>query len=125
MVDIPEETATIRGDFDQVEQVVINILLNAIEALKGIDGARIEIATHQMEGGRIMLQLRDNGIGIKDSDIDQVFVPFYTTKKQGSGIGLSLARQIMKLHQGDIQLYPAKDAGAIVELYFHSYQYSH
>jgi two-component system nitrogen regulation sensor histidine kinase NtrY len=85
-----------------LEQVLINLILNACEALRGRPDARIEIAASLDERGRPVLQVRDNGPGIPPENLDKVFVPFFSTKEDGSGIGLSLSRQIMRLHGGSI-----------------------
>jgi two-component system nitrogen regulation sensor histidine kinase NtrY len=85
-----------------LEQVLINLVLNACEALRGRPDARIELTAVLDERGRPLIQVRDNGPGIPAENLDKVFVPFFSTKEDGSGIGLSLSRQIMRLHGGSI-----------------------
>jgi len=85
-----------------LEQVLINLILNACEAVRGRAGARIELAASLDDRGRPIIQVRDNGPGIPPENLDKVFVPFFSTKEGGSGIGLSLSRQIMRLHGGSI-----------------------
>jgi two-component system nitrogen regulation sensor histidine kinase NtrY len=85
-----------------LEQVLINLILNACEALRGRADARIELVASLDERGRPIIQVRDNGPGISPENLDKVFVPFFSTKEDGSGIGLSLSRQIMRLHGGSI-----------------------
>jgi len=89
------------ADPSLIEQVLINILKNSVEALSQTTDKKIEIKS---EGGQEsqMITVTDNGSGIPDKDIDDIFVPFYSTKENGSGIGLSLSRQIMHMHGGQI-----------------------
>jgi two-component system nitrogen regulation sensor histidine kinase NtrY len=87
-----------------LEQVLINLILNACEALRGRPDARIELLASLDERGRPIIQVRDNGPGIPLENLDKVFVPFFSTKEDGSGIGLSLSRQIMRLHGGSINV---------------------
>jgi len=99
--DISSLSNIVRADKKMLEQVLINLVKNAIEALITSEKKEIELRilkqTHQ-----IVLQITDSGKGIIDSELDKIFVPFYTTKQSGSGVGLSLARQIMQLHEGSI-----------------------
>ncbi len=85
-----------------LEQVIINLVLNACEAVRGLDRPRVELAASLDERGRPVIQVRDNGRGILPENLDKIFVPFFSTKEGGSGIGLSLSRQIMRLHGGSI-----------------------
>ena len=114
---VDEDPLFISGDFDQVEQVIINILLNAIEAIAHKGTPKINI--HSLENeSQIKLFIKDNGEGISDEGKSKIFIPFFTTKKEGSGIGLSLSRQIMKLHNGNILLHTQKEKGTTCELQF-------
>jgi nitrogen fixation/metabolism regulation signal transduction histidine kinase len=85
-----------------LEQVLINLVLNACEAVRGRERPQIALAASLDERGRPVIQVRDNGPGIPPENLDKIFVPFYSTKEGGSGIGLSLSRQIMRLHGGSI-----------------------
>jgi two-component system nitrogen regulation sensor histidine kinase NtrY len=67
----------------------------------------------------VRIEVKDNGSGVPEEILDKIFVPFYTTKKQGSGIGLSLSRQIMKLHKGTLQMRPAEPNGTVFSLLFY------
>lgn len=96
------ETLELLADPELLEQALINLLLNAADAVRGRADARIELAAYLDERGRPVLQVRDNGTGIPAENLDKVFVPFFSTKEGGSGVGLSLSRQIMQLHNGTI-----------------------
>ncbi|MEM9987565.1 MAG: HAMP domain-containing sensor histidine kinase, partial [Bacteroidota bacterium] len=86
-----------------IEQVLINLIKNAIEALEGVIDPRITIS-YGKEGSRAMLAIQDNGPGIPEEVLERIFVPFYTTKSSGSGIGLSLSRQVMQKHKGSLSV---------------------
>ncbi|UII22482.1 sensor histidine kinase [Fulvivirga ligni] len=90
----------VNGDQNLIEQVIINLLKNAIEAID--DSERLIDIKIYHDLHRVRLSISNSGSGLSPTDIEKVFIPFYTTKKSGSGIGLSFARQIMKLHNGGI-----------------------
>ena len=92
----------ILADPNLLEQVLINLVLNACDAVRGEAHPRIELTASLDERGRPVIQVRDNGAGIAPENLDKIFVPFFSTKEGGSGIGLSLSRQIMRLHGGSI-----------------------
>ena len=94
----------ISADKKQISQVLINLLKNAVEALKSTENGQIKLAAVYNENGRIEITVSDNGPGISDELIDKIFIPFFTTKESGSGIGLSLSRQIMLLHGGSLKV---------------------
>ncbi len=96
-----EKDLVIDADHEMIERVLINLIMNAIDALHRVEDPTITIEVGSREH-QTFVTVRDNGRGISPEDIDRIFVPFFTTKKQGSGIGLSLARQIMRLHKGSI-----------------------
>lgn len=85
-----------------IEQVMINLVKNSIHALEGIENGRIQIKAFFNKRGRPTIQVTDNGTGILQDVLDKIFIPFFTTKPSGSGIGLSLSRQILRLHGGTI-----------------------
>ena len=98
------ESLELTADPNLVEQVLINLVLNAADALSGrIDGV-ISLSAFIGGRGRVTLEVQDNGTGISTELQEKIFVPFFTTKPNGSGIGLSLSRQIMRLHGGMILL---------------------
>jgi two-component system nitrogen regulation sensor histidine kinase NtrY len=92
---------TIQVDEEMIEQVLINLLKNAKEALHETKQAKLKLLAHYHENA-VKIEITDNGPGIIKEAIENIFVPFYTTKRTGSGIGLSLSRQIMQLHGGSI-----------------------
>ncbi|WP_417887717.1 sensor histidine kinase [Zunongwangia sp.] len=101
-----------------IEQVLINLIVNARDALQYIENAKIIISAKSITDNFISLQVVDNGKGIPQEIQETIFVPFFTTKKNGSGIGLSLAKQIMMLHKGKIQLKSTKEQGTTINLLF-------
>jgi two-component system nitrogen regulation sensor histidine kinase NtrY len=93
-------------------------LKNASDAVNGQESRQIEIKSFADEKGRIIIQVIDNGPGISEDLQEKIFVPFFTTKKDGSGIGLSLSRQIMKLLKGSIHVQSRIGSGTTVHLVF-------
>ncbi|MEQ8245833.1 MAG: ATP-binding protein [Fulvivirga sp.] len=89
-------------DEELIEQVLINLIKNAIEALENTENPQIQLKAELNELNNPKITITDNGPGIVMEALEQVFIPFYTTKKTGSGIGLSLSRQIMQLHNGTL-----------------------
>ncbi|KOF02878.1 histidine kinase [Roseivirga seohaensis subsp. aquiponti] len=100
-----------------IEQVLINLITNAKHALKGVENPRITLKTYLRESEKV-IEVTDNGMGIDESKIDQIFIPFFSTKEQGSGIGLSLSKQIMKKHKGDLTVKSESGQGASFFLVF-------
>lgn len=106
-------------DRSQIEQVLINLLKNAGEACIEQEIPEVIIATHyEMEKRIFMLTVTDNGSGILPDILDKIFVPFFTTKPTGSGIGLSLCKQIMNLHGGSISVSSEIGKGSCFSLKF-------
>lgn len=103
---------TLLADEKLLEQVVLNLLKNAIEAIEPDKEGRVVVAVTQ-KGKSFSISISDNGIGMDKTDLEQIFTPFYTTKQNGSGIGLSLSRQIMQLHGGSINASSVKNEGSV------------
>jgi two-component system nitrogen regulation sensor histidine kinase NtrY len=99
---VEPQSLELTADSELVEQVVINLALNAVEAVKDRPDGKVEFESRLDDRGRILITVTDNGVGITDEVREKIFTPFFTTKKEGSGIGLSLSRQIMRLHKGNI-----------------------
>ena len=109
---------TLQADPSLLEQVLINLVVNAIEAVKDKEDAKIILSADQTLEGKIILKIADNGQGIPVELMDKIFIPFFSTKKQGSGIGLSLCKQIIMLHKGLIQVHSTAEKGTIFSLQF-------
>ena len=99
------ESLEITADPELLEQVLINLVLNAAHALQNSSDGKIQIEGFLNDRGRVVLQVTDNGPGLLPEVQEKIFIPFFTTKKEGSGIGLSLCRQIMRLHRGTITVH--------------------
>lgn len=95
----------LRIDHELIEQVLINLIKNAIEVLEDNPAGIIRIDLIKVEYQKVQLKIIDNGPGIEKEMLDKVFIPFFTTKKKGTGIGLSFARQVLKLHGGSISVH--------------------
>lgn len=93
--------STINADSKLIEQVLINLINNSIHALEGKENPTIEMSCN-IELDKTVILINDNGFGIEEKIMNQIFIPFYTTKKNGSGIGLSLSKNIMKKHGGNL-----------------------
>jgi len=106
---VEPENLQLVADPQLVEQALINLVLNAIQAVSGRDGAAVSISAGIDDRGRAVIRVTDNGPGIVPDALEKIFVPFYSTRKGGSGIGLSLARQIMRRHNGDLSVRSAPD----------------
>ena len=117
-IHVPAEDITLHIDRAQVEQVLINLIKNAREACAKVKEPSIEIGTATALSWECLIYVRDNGEGILPDVQDKVFVPFFTTKPSGSGIGLSLCRQIMNRHGGNITLQSAVGQGSCFTLLF-------
>ena len=96
------KTIEVQIDEQMIEQVLINLIKNSVQALKGRKDGKIRIRGFYNKRGRPTIQVIDNGQGILGDVIDKIFIPFFTTKSSGSGIGLSLSRQILRLHGGTL-----------------------
>ncbi len=111
------EDISIVADYAQIEQILINLIKNAIDALSDKKNGTIQLKASYTDDGTL-IQVEDNGIGISGDIIEDIFVPFYTTKENGSGIGLSLSKQIMQNHNGTISVNSAPNKGTIFTLKF-------
>ncbi len=107
----------IKADSEMIEQVLINLLKNAKEALGETKNPKIAVKTSVFKS-KTVLSIIDNGPGIDAETMENIFVPFYTTKKDGSGIGLSLSRQIMRAHKGDLTVQSELGKGTEFSLIF-------
>jgi two-component system nitrogen regulation sensor histidine kinase NtrY len=108
----------IEADINLIEQVLINLVVNAIEAVKDRDDPRITLSADVQANSRTVVRVADNGLGIPAELLDKIFIPFFSTRKSGSGIGLSLCKQIMLLHKGNIQVQTTDGKGSAFLLQF-------
>ena len=106
------------ADEQLIEQVLINLVKNSIHALNGRKNGKIELSAYMNKRGRITLQVVDNGPGIIKDVLDKVFIPFFTTKHTGSGIGLSLSKQILRLHNASISVHSEPDIETVFTMTF-------
>ena len=114
---VPEQLS-LKADFELLEQVLINLLNNAIDALEGVMHPKLSLKAYLDERDQRIIQIYDNGSGVDEEAVEQIFIPFFTTKTSGSGIGLSLSRQIMRLHKGNISVQSEKGGGTTFKLSF-------
>lgn len=121
-IDVSPDSLEVQADAQLLDQVLLNLVRNALDAMRAEDATdsdrspALGLQAH-LDYGRIIIRVADNGSGIADDAIDQIFVPFFTTKREGSGIGLSLSRQIMTAHGGEIVVDSNND-GTTVSLVF-------
>lgn len=102
VVEVTPPNLFILADKTMIEQVLINLIKNAIQAFDEHTEKRIELKAYANEKGRTVISVKDNGAGIDAEALEKIFIPFFSTKKTGSGIGLSLSKQIMRQHEGNI-----------------------
>jgi PAS domain S-box-containing protein len=110
-----EQMASVRGDRVQLQQVVLNLILNAVEAMTSVeDGEReLSISTGVSQGSAILVAVRDTGPGVDPEHLDRIFKPFYTTKASGIGMGLSICRSIIEAHGGELWAEGNQPRGAV------------
>ena len=115
---VEPETLELAVDAELLDQALINLVRNALEALRDTVSGHIALAAYREPDGRIAISVSDNGPGIPADQCEKVFVPFFTTKRQGSGIGLTLVRQIAAAHGAAVDISQTPGGGATVRLRF-------
>ena len=110
-------TLMVRADASQLEMVLLNLIKNAVESMTDTPQPAIQL-TAELLGAHVVIRVTDNGPGIEPEALEQIFIPFYTTRKTGSGIGLSLSRQIMQLHNGQLTAQSTPGEGSTFSLTF-------
>src|SRR5688572_22478958 len=115
---LKETDLILEADTDLLEQVLINLVVNAIEAVKDKTEPRIVLSAYITPNRKTVIKVADNGYGMAEELLDKIFIPFFSTKKSGSGIGLSLCKQIMMLHKGNIQVHSVEGEGTAFQLQF-------
>ncbi len=120
-ISVEPESLLITADKELIIQILINLVNNALYAVLSLDSEKtklIELVAYQDERSRPTLIVRDNGIGIDSDALERIFIPFFSTKQLSSGIGLSVSRQIMRMHNGTITAYSEKQKGTEFVLKF-------
>jgi two-component system nitrogen regulation sensor histidine kinase NtrY len=115
---VEPETLELAMDAELLDQALINLVRNALEALRDSPSGRIALSAYRESDGRIAICVSDNGPGIPADQREKIFVPFFTTKRQGSGIGLTLVRQIAAAHEASVDVSETPGGGATVRLRF-------
>ena len=105
-------------DEKQISQVLINLGKNALQAVESTNAGKVQMIAGIDENGSKFIDIRDNGPGIPPEVMDEIFVPFFTTKSEGTGIGLSLSKRVMQLHGGSIQVRSVPDSETVFRLTF-------
>lgn len=108
----------VEADASLIEQVLINLVVNAADAVKEKKDPRILLSAYITPTNKVVIKIADNGNGMPEELIEKIFIPFFSTRKSGSGIGLSLCKQIMLLHKGTIQVQSVEGEGSAFLLYF-------
>ncbi len=114
---VDPDDLTLWGDARLIEQVLINLVTNSGQALEATANPQITLRAFAQDE-RTVVEVADNGAGVPPDKLGQIFVPFFSTKAQGSGIGLSLSRHIMTLHRGSIHLHSEPGGPTVVTLSF-------
>ncbi|GAB3647983.1 sensor histidine kinase [Echinicola sediminis] len=117
---IEPENLLLFADSSLIEQVLINVIQNAIHAVEESPIKKISLKAFIDEAGKIIIEITDSGKGIEEEALNKIFIPFFTTKKKGSGIGLSLSKQIMRRHKGNIQVKSVIGEGTTFKLIFNA-----
>jgi signal transduction histidine kinase len=115
--DLDESIQLLEGDRVQLQQVILNLVVNAVEAMNATsDGAReLRVSTRETEPNVVLVAVRDSGPGLTQAALDQLFDAFYTTKPGGLGLGLSICRSIIEAHQGQLWATANTPRGAIFQ----------
>lgn len=115
-LDLEGEPTVVRGDRVQLQQVVLNLLVNALEAIGEDEGERaVHVSCQRVSEDEVRVLVRDSGAGLAEGTEEAVFDPFYTTKRHGMGMGLSIARSIVETHGGSIRARNDQEQGAVFE----------
>jgi signal transduction histidine kinase len=117
-ISLTPENLEIFADRELIEMVLINLIKNAKESILQISEPILELRGRLDSDQRVIIEVKDNGPGIIAEAMDRIFIPFYSTKKNGSGIGLALSRQIMQMHNGSLRVKSEPDIYTIFTLQF-------
>jgi signal transduction histidine kinase len=111
--DFPPEDAIVMADDKRVQQAVLNVLINAFQAVD--DGGNVEISLHP-SAKTVTVEIKDDGVGIGERELKEVLKPFYTTKKDGSGLGLSIVKSVVEEHRGSLEIRSEQGKGTVVSI---------
>ncbi|MCY1634249.1 sensor histidine kinase [Marinifilum sp. D737] len=114
----PKNGVEVNADPAMLDQILLNLINNSIHALRACDNKQIEIRVSESKEPSI--DIEDNGCGISEENREEIFTPFFTTKENGSGVGLSLSRQLMKLHKGSLTFTSQQGGPTIFKIQFNS-----
>ncbi|MDR8393455.1 ATP-binding protein [Aliifodinibius sp. S!AR15-10] len=121
-LEVDPESLEVTADPQLIEQTLINLIKNAFRALESTNNALITLRGKLDSDGHVLIQVQDNGPGIKEDNLEKIFIPFYSTSnpsgRGGSGIGLSLSRQIMRMHRGTLTVQSGRNEGTTFTLRF-------
>jgi len=110
----PGKLSTVKCDREQIGQVLMNLLLNAAEAVDRM--GTIKVSTRE-EQDWVVVEISDDGIGLTRRELDRIFDPFYTTKDEANGLGLTISKRIVKTHGGCIQIHSKKHSGSTFSIH--------
>jgi two-component system, LuxR family, sensor kinase FixL len=115
--DLQADLPPVLGDRIQLQQVILNMILNAKEAMSDeqMHPRELQITTRKSNSGSIVVAVRDTGHGLEAKDVERIFDPFFTTKAEGMGLGLSISRTIIEAHGGTLSAIPNDDKGATIQ----------
>ena len=116
--EVVPESLSVMADKNLMEQILLNLLNNASDAVSGVEGAKIELRASLLGQGKVIIQVKDNGCGISKSFLDDIFTPFFTTKETGTGVGLSLSRQLARLNNANLSAQSDEGKGSCFQLLF-------
>jgi len=117
-ISVTPKNLSVQADEGMLDQAMINLLKNAADALEKVKDPKVKISSYFNTRNQVVIEVADNGPGITPEKRDQIFVPFFTTKRQGSGVGLTLVRYVMLSHGGTATYHPNKKKGSIFRLSF-------
>jgi signal transduction histidine kinase len=115
---VEPESLELSGDPEMLEQAVINLLKNAQDAVAKVENPQVSLTASLGTKGHIIIAVKDNGSGMDEETLSNIFVPFFTTKRHGTGVGMSLVRQIVRLHRGQVGIRSESGEGTEIRLRF-------
>jgi len=114
-LDILDDEIFINGDYNRLKQVFVNLLKNSVEALENINNGEIDV-NYIVENDNIIINIKDNGIGMDSETLSKIYEAFYTTKNLGTGLGVSLSKEIIEGHNGNIEYISEVNNGTNVKV---------